>query len=260
MPKQNLASLKSRLKAAQHELDTLLKVIEQKQPILDDLLLRIREADKTLEDDFSHRKLEMQRDINQYKETLAQGTEQALLQKIIADSEAATVREQLTDLTAKLHTLEKAITGQELLFERNHREIDVLKQDIFRQQQLKTEMGNVLNDLQQQKKDLEDNLTMQAQESNKAILAMQAQYDNDCKQIESDKLAKTTELELVEQQLITQRQQFEENRTAQEQKEVELIHRENALVTKIKVFIKEREELDIEKRRWNYINPSKLDV
>lgn len=255
MSKSNLTNLKSETLQAQKELDIILKVTNNKQSILDDLLLRIGIAQKSLEDGFSEEKLQLEKNLVSYKKSIMQEMEnlnrsrnelnkkyQSLIESYnITENNLERLRLESKKEEDKLLYLKSVINTQEKQLAEYNAQLSPLKTDIQEAKSLKLTLDK---ELAEKKTAYKRSLTEMLTEA------------------EKDKTRINKESEKTKEVLMDTKLQLEEVRIKidklqedYKQKENSLISRENSLVIKTKAFNKDQQDFEIEMRRAGYIKP-----
>lgn len=248
-------SLKSKTEDARKELDTLLSVIGLKKPILAKLLDDITKAKETLESGFTERELKLKRDHLKLMETLT--------------AEVNNVRNTITVLRQKEHDcleVNKDLEDEQSILRRSIKElkreiarigldISSAKTIIINLQSRETNLQNNIDDLKSEKKRAEDELSSQIMQNGVKIFELQDTFNIEKNNLEFLLDEARVELDKVKDDIIINRQRIEADSEDYEQKEAELIQRENSLIVKTKALSKRDAVFEKEVRRWNYIKP-----
>lgn len=255
MPKSNLKNLESKKSDAQYQLEVILKITENKQVILSNLLSKIEETKKTLEDNFSRRNLQLEREFRNKKRTLEEEIEKfsnlisELKIKEVAHIETnAVLEKQHSDLRISLNDA-KNILG------RNKIENDELQLKLVNLRADESILKNNINELKDQKKTLQNGISLQILENNSINFRMRSEFTKELSDLEIEKDKSKTELRALKRSILVHTNKNIELEEKQNNRDKELIRRENSLTIKLKAFAKEKEEFEIETRRWSYTKP-----
>lgn len=252
---QNLTSLKVRTAEAQKYFDNLVVSIAAKEPVLQHLVDSIKEAEKTLENEFSQQRLNLQRDHLKQKEDLdAEIVHIKNTITVLRDKERAQL-EVNNKIEHQGNELKTALNIQQQRRRELSYELESLSSEVMRLRSDETKFKNSLDNLRSEKKIAEDDLASQILNHGTTVFEMQKDfYEKQNKldgQIEQSKI----ELREIQQLLLLHNNKMIEVNEEYKKRDNDLINRENSLIIKIKALAKDREEFEIETRRWNYIKP-----
>lgn len=245
----------SKKASAQKELSVLLKIIEAKKPFLESLLAQIKESEKVLEDGFSHKKLELEREYREKKQNLDAEVE-SVSDSIVALKREEARRRQDNLYLDKQHTdLCSTINDQKGTLSKLKINISRLESDITSLRSLQTELRNDVDARQKQKDDLDATIGDSILRSQSEAFKMRADFKKEHDHLEKNiSLAKN---KLVQTQLRVSALEDEATLIVKqlEERESDLTQRENALIIKTKAFDKKNLAFETEVRRYNYIKP-----
>jgi chromosome segregation ATPase len=255
MPSQKLKPLKLRIVEAQKELDVILETTKAKQPFLDAILGKIKVAEKKLDDNFSHKELELQKvHLKRAEELELAGDKIAVHLNELADRQQIAI-EKTVELEQKLRDLKVYIINSERILRNNTQETARLKADSLRLRAEITTTNNFLNDLKSQKKTLEDEISAKVAENNSVVYDMQTTFSEQKNHLDFQIEDAKTELRELQQSIQLYTNKKVELDEEYKQKNIDLVQRENALIIKTRALAKDRAEFETETRRWNYVKP-----
>lgn len=251
----SLTSLKSKKVTAQKELDSLLLVIDNKRSILDRLLADIKDANKTIDDDFSQKRLILEREAKEHSQILAGDIADIQESMILLETQQKNQSETNTKLQQDYSDLKLAIIEAARKLREITTEYDSKKHYIVKLRADETALNNRIDELKITHKELDEQLSVSIIRNDSAASDMRVSFNREREKLEYQISDKKAELLHLQQDIITHHSKKEALIEEQKQAEVELIQRENILVIKTKALAREQAEFNTETRRWNYIRP-----
>lgn len=248
---KKLSSLKDRLAEAHHELGTILVVTDVRRRQLEDILKKIKESQTSIDDDYSEKRLALQRKLVNYQTEQEKKLEklkssitdleakqaEATSQVMESNKESATILEQVTKQKSELYSLTRdAQAAQEGLNELRARKISTV---------------NEINVLETRKIALEDSLITETAEVQSAIRKLRQDYETEKQRIEEVSAFNKTELNSLKAAVIAENTKANQARSENERIQADLIQRENALIVKTRALAKEQSDFATQKRRFD---------
>lgn len=256
MPKSpTLTNLKSRTVQAQRELDTILKVTENKRTVLDQVLLEIKTAQTILEDNFSHESLNQQREHSKLKVKLEAEINNLIESITTLKTEADTRAEITKSLESKESDLRLTIEERNTNFQSIISKHKALEVEVNNLNSNKTNLVNDIKGLEIVKKSLGSELSNQKGALTVKLSSLRSVYAEEQAKLSEQIKQSKIELRELQQNILLHSNKAEQIKHADKKRDNDLIARENSLTIKTKALAKERAEFETETRRWNYIKP-----
>lgn len=253
--KQELKTLLETIKVSKNELASILKVTENKQPILEELLRKIKEAEKVLEDNYSQRELELQKQHRDMKQQLESDLEQLESTLIEVQKECDIYKKKKEDQLDQLAITNLTLNTARSTNEKLSLQSKQLKALNIELSTTETKIINSIDDLQREKKVLEAINSSKVLQYNTQLFEMQTILKKEQSTLESQIESAEVKLKELQQMILLHGNKLVELQETEKKKDNDFIQRENAILIKTKALQKSQEEFDTEIRRWNYIKP-----
>lgn len=243
-----VSQFKREVNHLQNEIDTYKRVIKIKKPILDELLVKITDANKELDDNFSHKKLQLERNHSEYRKSILQEVEslkgeiekledrkQSLIKECsLTQASLESLKIQTKEEQDRLIYLQSATNTQEKQLNEYTSQLLPLRTDINDAKAYKFTLDKELADKKTAYKRNLTEMLNEAEKEKSRIIAEGKKAQETLKAVKIKIEEDTAKIELAKKD--------------HKQRENALVARENSLIVKTKAFEKEKQEFDLEQR------------